>query len=220
MSLQTGGFSGQRKIQRYFVGFTSPMGHMLRVLTGAAGLTEKAKLGADAIIYDTTGFINPEHGGAYLKLAKIELLRPKVVVAIQQQKEMNFLIKPLQKSDRAHVISLQASSATRQRDMETRQAYRISRFAQYFADSVLVDIFWPHYAIFPGPFFQVEQILAFEDSEGFAVGLGIIENVNINSKHLIIKTPLESLENVNAIRLGDLAVEPGSYTDRQMTITW
>jgi polynucleotide 5'-hydroxyl-kinase GRC3/NOL9 len=73
---------------RGFVGSVSPAGHMLPVLTVAARLTGAAKkAGAQVIIYDTTGLVDPSRGGIALKLAKIDLLRPSVLLAIQREPE-------------------------------------------------------------------------------------------------------------------------------------
>ena len=71
---------------RKFVGSVSPVGNMLAVLTCAARLLEAAhEAGAQAVIYDTTGLVEPARGGIHLKLAKIDLLRPAVLFAIQRQ---------------------------------------------------------------------------------------------------------------------------------------
>ena len=54
----------------YFVGSTSPKGHMLPMVIGAMKLVEQARAaGADLIVVDTTGFI---HGtqGQVLKIHK------------------------------------------------------------------------------------------------------------------------------------------------------
>jgi polynucleotide 5'-hydroxyl-kinase GRC3/NOL9 len=78
---------------RRFVGAVSPRGHMLAMLVGAAALTGTARhAGADALIYDTSGLVDPTQGGTALKLAKIDLLRPGTVIAIQREDELEPLL--------------------------------------------------------------------------------------------------------------------------------
>ena len=100
-------FPPKGRIWRGFVGSVSPAGHMLPVLICAARLAEAARdAGAQVIVYDTTGLIDPSRGGIYLKLAKIDLLRPAVLFAIQRKQEMSALVLPLQRSRRLQLIEL------------------------------------------------------------------------------------------------------------------
>ncbi|MFQ5813651.1 MAG: Clp1/GlmU family protein, partial [Anaerolineae bacterium] len=67
----------------YFVGATSPRGHMLPTVIGARKLQQKAQeLGAEAIVVDTTGLVSRAAGGGALKQWKIELLQPSVLVGL------------------------------------------------------------------------------------------------------------------------------------------
>jgi polynucleotide 5'-hydroxyl-kinase GRC3/NOL9 len=53
---------------RYFVGATTPRGHMLPLVVGAYRLQQKAlALGAEAIVVDTTGLVDRSQGGKALK---------------------------------------------------------------------------------------------------------------------------------------------------------
>jgi polynucleotide 5'-hydroxyl-kinase GRC3/NOL9 len=68
----------------FFVGATSPRGHMLPTLVGVELLKELAlKKGAAAVVIDTTGLVAEDAGGGALKQWKIELLRPGTVLALQ-----------------------------------------------------------------------------------------------------------------------------------------
>ena len=62
---------------RAFVGDVMPKGHMLPTLVDAHRLVRRArKEGATAIVFDTTGLIDPAQGGGELKRAKVDLLQP------------------------------------------------------------------------------------------------------------------------------------------------
>lgn len=67
-------FPPRGRIWRCFVGSTSPRGHLLPVLIGAARLVAVAQEAkAEVILYDTTGFVSQGGGGIDLKLAKIDM---------------------------------------------------------------------------------------------------------------------------------------------------
>jgi polynucleotide 5'-hydroxyl-kinase GRC3/NOL9 len=90
------------QIRRYFVGSTTPQGHMLPTLVGAKRLVEVAEREkAHTIVYDTSGLVDPRQGGLALKSAKIDLLRPSAIFAIQREQELEPLLVPIRRSGRA-----------------------------------------------------------------------------------------------------------------------
>jgi polynucleotide 5'-hydroxyl-kinase GRC3/NOL9 len=123
---------GGKKWQ-WFVGSVTPHGHMLPMLIGAARLMYAASShGIETVIYDTTGLIDPLHGGLDLKLAKVDLIQPAIIFAIQHENELDPIIVPLIRSRRVKVIKLKPSAAIRARSQAHRQAYRKAMFARYF----------------------------------------------------------------------------------------
>jgi polynucleotide 5'-hydroxyl-kinase GRC3/NOL9 len=204
---------------RGFVGSVSPTGHMLPVLTAAARLVEAArKAGARAIVYDTTGLVDPARGGISLKLAKIDLLRPSVLVAIHRERELEPLLAPLRRSRRVRVVEFASSPAARQREREERQESRAKRFAESFrrANDLLVN--WPQFAVFPAPRFHLHRLLAMEDQDGFALGLGIVVEIDRISRRIRLRSSLSSMGGVDAIRLGDLVVDPETFRDQRLDL--
>jgi len=80
----------------YFVGSNTPAGHLLQVCVGVKRMVEKAFLdGAEVVVVDTSGMV---HGGAALALkrAKIELVDPEMVVAIQRGDELEGMLGVLE----------------------------------------------------------------------------------------------------------------------------
>ena len=76
-------------------------------------------------------------------------------------------------------------------------------------------------AVFPAPDFQPNRLLAMEDRDGFAMGLGVVEKIDPQSCEVTILTPLSSMEQVNAIRLGDVAIDLQSFQDWQLRfVSW
>jgi len=202
---------------RTFVGDVSPRRHMLPTLVGAHKLVQKAReTGATAIVFDTTGLVNPAQGGGELKRAKVELLRPTAVVGIQRRSELEHLLVPLRRSRRTRVIDLPVSRAARRREVPVRQEYRATCFRRYFEGAYTLEVVWQHLAVFPAPTFTPHRLLALEDSEGFALGLGIVIASDPVRDVITLYTPLSSLTGVDAIRLGDLALDPHTFRESRL----
>jgi polynucleotide 5'-hydroxyl-kinase GRC3/NOL9 len=205
-----------RRWQR-FVGAVTPQGHMLPVVVGASRLVQAAKeAGAEAIIYDTSGLIDPAHGGTALKLAKIELLQPAVIFAIQQAYELESLLVPLRRSRRVRVVDLRPSPAARRRDITARQTHRVSQFKQYFAAARPLRVDWGRLAVFPGLRFVLNGLVALEDADRFTLGLGVVLENNPRARQVTLYTPLGSLDRVDILRLGDLLLDPQTFRDQRL----
>lgn len=215
-------FPPRGRIWRRFTGSTSPRGHMLQILIGAARLTAIARQeGVEAIVYDTTGFVNPVGGGLLLKFAKIDLLHPEYLIAIQQDEEMESLLEPLRRSHRTALLEISCSPAAQRTGAPTRRAHRAAQYSRYFSQINRLQVNWSEMAVFPAPAFQPNRLVAMEDVDGFAIGLGVVEQIHPESCEVTILTPLSSMKNVNALRLGDIAVDLESFQDWQLRfVSW
>ena len=203
---------------RGFVGSVSPVGHMLTVLTCAARLIKAAQeANSQVIIYDTTGLVEPGRGGIYLKLAKIDLLRPAVLFALQRNQELKSLVLPFQRSRRIVVVELSPASAAKRRDTSVRKAHRAAQFAQYFNKGSQLRVSWTRFAVLPSPRFNLHGLVAMEDADGFIIGLGIVEQIDRIYRQVILYTPVATLNGVDVIRIGDVAVDPVTFEDRPLS---
>jgi polynucleotide 5'-hydroxyl-kinase GRC3/NOL9 len=202
---------------RVFVGDISPCGHLLSAALGAHKLVEKAReSGATAVVYDTTGLVDPVHGGGALKMALVDLLRPEIVVAFQRGTELEHLLVPLRCSHRTRVIDRRVVEAVQRRDVAARQAHRAEQFRRSFKAAKSLAVDWHGRAVFPAPSFNQHRLVAFEDEEGFALALGIVTGLE-RSRHTVqLYTPLSSLEQVDALHVGDLVVDPETFRDRRI----
>jgi polynucleotide 5'-hydroxyl-kinase GRC3/NOL9 len=211
-------FPPQGPTWRSFVGAVSPRGHMLPVLVGAARLAQAAQAaGAEVIIYDTSGLVDAAQGGAALKLAKIDLLRPSAVFAIQRDQELEPLLAPLRRAHRVRVVDLRLSAAIRPRDSHARQAYRAAQFGRYFTTLHSLTVNWEQMAVVPPPKFIYSRLAAFEDENGFTLGLGVIQVVDFRTRQVTLSTPLQSLDRVDLLRLGDLTLDLQTLRDQPLT---
>lgn len=118
----------------HFIGATSPVGHLLEIVTGATRLVEHArKLGADLLIVNTSGIVTGP--GRALKTAKIRLLAPSHIVSIAPEAETEPILAPLRGRAAPVVYRLKPSSRALRRDAEERRRRRECQFAAYFREA-------------------------------------------------------------------------------------
>jgi len=204
---------------RSFVGAVSPSGHMLALLVGAARLVRAAQeAGAEAIVYDTTGLVDPACGGLDLKRAKIGLLRPTVVYALQRGRELEPLLVPLRRSGRVRVVDVARSRAARRRHVQERRAHRARQYAAYLAGCDLLEVDWGQIAVFPAPRFFPGRLVSLEDAAGYTRGLGVVVAHDEQARRVTLRTPLRSLDGIDAVCLGDVCVDLETYQDARLAL--
>ena len=211
---QSNGHAIKKSWQR-FIGSVSPAGHMLQVLAGCGRLVQKARETMDgAIVMDTSGLVDPQKGGVRLKLAKIDLLEPSVLIVLQKAGELEFWVRPLRSARITRVVDIRCAAAVRQRDFSQRQAHREAALRRYFTHAGIRTFYWPDYGVFPDPSFFRHRLLAFEDRQGFVLKLGIVTGCDIAAKEVSVWTPLTEAQSrrVAVISLGDVVVDPSSFT--------
>jgi polynucleotide 5'-hydroxyl-kinase GRC3/NOL9 len=211
------GFPRDKEVSRYFIGSVSPRGHMLHMLVGAFRLAKAAfEAGSHSLVYDTSGLIDPSQGGQALKQAKIDLLHPAMLVAIQREKELEPILMPLRRSHRVQLITLEPSPAVHKRDVTRRQNHRRDQFSRYFSSSRELVVDWTTIAVFPLPRFSLNRLVALEDAAGFTLGLGIVTQIDRQRRRVTLHTPLTDLQTVNALRLGDITLDPNTFHESKL----
>jgi polynucleotide 5'-hydroxyl-kinase GRC3/NOL9 len=119
----------------YFVGATSPQGHVLPTVLGTRLMTLKAlRLGFDRVIVDTSGLVQGELG-RLLKQHKIDFVEPDVVLCLQRNGECEHILRPYESGSRPAIVRLTSSVATRRRSQEERRQHREKSLQAYFADA-------------------------------------------------------------------------------------
>jgi polynucleotide 5'-hydroxyl-kinase GRC3/NOL9 len=187
----------------FFVGANTPRGHMLPTVIGALRLQDKASaLGAEAILVDTTGLVERREGGKALKQWKIELLAPTVVVGLQRHRELEPILWPLRLDGRVRSIDLPVSPLVVERSRETRIAWRRRRWACYLEGAPSHSVSLRHTAIYDLDRLAVGTVLAFQDAEGFVLGLGVVEQLDRLEGTAMVRSPLSSLQQAESVRLG------------------
>jgi polynucleotide 5'-hydroxyl-kinase GRC3/NOL9 len=189
----------------YFVGSTTPRGHMLPVVVGAYRLQQRAvALGAGTIVVDTTGLVDKVQGGKALKQWKIELLAPSVVIGLQRGRELEPILWPLRREGRVRCVEMPVSPHVVERSRDERIGRRQERLARYFeaARPRLVPL--RQMAAYDLERLAAGAILAFQDAEGFALGLGVVEEADRLGGTVLVRTPLSGLEGVASVRFGTI----------------
>lgn len=210
-----GGFPRAGFLRRWFVGATSPIRHMLPLLTGTARLAESLRrAGAGVVILDPSGFIDPGRGGCTLKWAKIDLLRPATVFAIQRLTELEPLLAPLRRRS-LRLVELSPSPEIRRRDAARRREHRRCKFRAHFGAARDRELGLSGLAVYPEPAaLQPGRLASLEDEDGYTMALGIPGRGDHAAGRIVLRTPAVSLAGVKILRVGDLLVDPSDFSDR------
>jgi polynucleotide 5'-hydroxyl-kinase GRC3/NOL9 len=112
----------------YFTGVTTPSGVMKKIVDGLALMTEEAhkRTNAEFLIINTDGWVEGEDAAKY-KLALIERINPDIVVGIQQQDELAYVLNNL----KIEKIVVETPQAAKQRDREKRKVARELGYKKY-----------------------------------------------------------------------------------------
>lgn len=203
-------FPPRGKRLAFFVGATSPRGHMLPAVVGAYRLREEGRrLGADVVVVDTTGLVDRAQGGRALKQWKIELLAPTLVVGLQRSRELEPILWPLRRDGRLRTVELPVSPHVRQRPREARIAHRRERLAAYFRQGRRHEVDLKKAAAYDLERLAQGTLLAFQDAEGFALELGVVLEAGRPAGRAVVHSPLQDLDRATSLRLGSLRWDLG-----------
>lgn len=104
-----------------FVGVTSPSGAVKKVIDGITSMKEKTmKRRVGILIINTDGWIEGEDAIRY-KVALVKQIKPGIIVGIQEQNELTFLLGALTETQN---IAIESSPFARKRDREERKLLR------------------------------------------------------------------------------------------------
>ena len=116
----------------YFVGSTSPQGHLLPTVIGTKKMVEKAlALGVDRVLVDSSGLIQGELG-RNLKQHKIELIDPDLLLCLQRGGESEHILRPYGQGRRPEILRLAPGPTGRKRSQEERRQHRERTLQAYF----------------------------------------------------------------------------------------
>jgi polynucleotide 5'-hydroxyl-kinase GRC3/NOL9 len=126
----------------YFVGSTSPQGHLVPMIVGTKRMVDRAqRLEVDQVIIDTCGFVGAG-GGQRLKHYQISLVNPDMVVCLQRAQECESILLGFRYLQQPRILRFHAAFACRRRSMEARRLHRERALQQYFAKPRIVALSW------------------------------------------------------------------------------
>lgn len=126
----------------HFVGCTSPPGHLLPHILGTQALVRTAiNQGAEIVLVDTTGLVSGAIA-ASLKWHKLQAIRPRHVLALQREAELEPILRLVEGQANLEIHRLPVSVKAVRRSQAARRAYREERFREYFARAASRDLQW------------------------------------------------------------------------------
>jgi polynucleotide 5'-hydroxyl-kinase GRC3/NOL9 len=198
----------------YFVGDTSPQGHLLPLIVGSAKLAEEARRsGADIILVDTTGLIGGTLG-QILKFHKIEALRPDWIVGFQRGEELEPILGAVRRTMPVEVECLPIPDTVRITTVDERINHRREMLRAAFQPpvhrwKVRPSVFIPQIPPDVDLAMLDGLIVGMEDGKGTCMGLGILEY-----RESALRMISTVAEGAKALRLGSMRVTSDFDTSR------
>lgn len=200
----------------YFVGATSPQGHLVPVVTGAARMVARARQeGADFVVIDTSGLVSGVYG-QLLKYHKLDLIQPDLVLGLQRGGELDPILGIVNRFFSTEVAALPVHPAVVASSVEQRAASREEAMRRYFADPlqryrVKPTVFMP---ALPALFELAELdrlLVGLSDGRGSCIGLGYLEH---SPEEGVLRLISPVTEGPKALRLGSVRLDEGLRVKR------
>jgi polynucleotide 5'-hydroxyl-kinase GRC3/NOL9 len=199
-----------------FVGSTSPSGHFIQEMAGAARLLQLAgENGASFVIIDSPGWVSGLVAGEF-HIRMIDILDPGILLAIARGDELDPVLANFRGRPGMQVVSLAPSLSVKNRSRSFRTGYRREKFRDYFSRAVIWEM--PLEGIgFHGRVpesFREEVwrglLVGLCDREMLVIALGIVESLDIVRGVIRFRAPLDNLEGISSVQVGTLYLDPGT----------
>ena len=195
----------------WYVGSTSPGGHLLPAVVGAARLAERARAqGARAVVLDAPGMVDGAVGRVLQHhLAHAAGVDQVVVIGEEEGGPSGPLLALLRDGSR-RLERLAPAAGARSRGRAERRSYREARFAahlagartRFFSPGRIVGREW---APAQRGELATGTVLGLLDDEGFCLGLGVVEEVHAD--RVAVRTPVTDVPVVR-LMVGDFRLDP------------
>ncbi len=193
-----------------FIGSTSPPGHLLPFLSGAARLRDAAwKAGASYLVIDSPGYVE-DPAAQEFQIQLIDLLRPDHLVALQKEREIEPILGPFRKSEPITIHRWTPVVEVRARSREERREYREKRFREYFLDATVQKVSLagvPMHGRVPSSLWQEawkDVLLGFLDRERWLLALGVVQSLDLVRSTMRVLVPPFDRDMIASIRIGSM----------------
>lgn len=156
--------SDARGVRLSFVGTTNPVLGWQRLIDGVRRLADATD--ADFLLANTSGFLAGP--GRRLKAAKIEALRPDLLLAVGGGPDLDAILRD--HSQMPFLVLSRSPEARRKTDGERRSARR-EAFREYFAEASVATFARER---LPGGRYPAGLLVGLSDERGTDLGLGIL----------------------------------------------
>jgi len=200
---------GQGRSCFRFVGDTSPARCPTAALAALGRLARMAwREHPDWLIVDTTGWVSGT-GAVDLKLAKIELLLPRHLLAVQRSDELEPILRAVSPGLGGLVHRLAPSPRVRARSAAVRAEWRRARFAHFLIGAS------PHWVPLAGKRLthpprpedaQRGQLVCLEDDDGLGICIGLLQTIDSAGGRAQIICRPEGLR-AGGVHFGSVTVE-------------
>lgn len=204
------GFRGWERIEVedfYFAGTVTPVGSLLPAVVGAKLITDKALSSCRKVIVDTTGLI-AEPAGRVLKQFKIDLLLPNMVLALECSGELGSILETFRFHKQPRIHRLPVPGQAKSKSTPVRSGHRYKKMKAYLKGAekleVLLEEIGLRFSGRPLGFSSSlrNRIVSFRDGYNKDVALGVIEEVKVRLKRLVVRSPLRSDAEYTCIVIG------------------
>jgi len=191
----------------YFAGATSPLGRLLPTVTGAKLISEIAKNHAEKVVMDTTGMVRGGAGKA-LKISKIDLIRPQLILALQREDELEPILISFRGMRLPRIHRIPVPFGIIQKTYSDRSLYRERRFRDYFKNAKRISLSLDKIGLTntKSEACPPNQLISLRDKEGRDIALGIVEEINLEKGKMSVYTPLNETEKIRGMVLGNLRI--------------
>jgi polynucleotide 5'-hydroxyl-kinase GRC3/NOL9 len=190
-----------------FVGSTSPSGHFLPLMAGAARLQDIAlRRHADLILVDSPGYVQDEAAQEF-HIRMIDLLAPRFLVGIERERELDPILAPFSRSG-ASVHRIRPSPSVAPRSTAWRKKHREELFGDYFRAGCLHRLPLQGLAIHgnvPNSFRREDwtsRLVALCDPGLLVVRLAIVVRLDLEGDVLELFAPPFAPEEVSSVQVG------------------
>lgn len=195
-----------------FTGAVSPEGNLETFLDAVARMVRAARQAAPRLLVDTTGLVSGELGQA-VKTRKVALLKPELILAIQQDRELEPILAACSSIP---TTRLRPSPQVIRRSLSQRDAYRDRQFVRYFANAMTQAVplaplrltglgaDWPTGEVECSPAALGDRVVGLRNAAGEDLAVGLVREMDPATRRVRVMTPLKDVSAVTTLAVGSI----------------
>lgn len=192
-----------------FVGDVTPVGHLLQLTAALVLCVEQAEQAADMVLIDTPGLVT---GGAACALwwTVQRLLRPRRIIAIQRENELEEVLRGLQ-TGVSSIELVKVPAGLRRKSPEARQQHRRRLFDRYFRNAAAYTLDLDRLALRETQRVTADnsigRVISLADRTGRDIAIGVIERWRQKKARTTIRAPRLDIRRVRCLTIGAVRVD-------------